>query len=127
MFELTFSLDGLPSLQSGAFGHWRARRSHDKKWKDLVGYAVMMRGRPAKALDYATLVCTRHSAASGPPDDDNLRASFKPLIDSLTEMRVLVDDKPHHMVAEYKWEPCGRGEGHVTIEIRESLRSDPPP
>ena len=120
-----FVIAGLPQLQSGAFGHWRARRDHDKRWKELVHYG-MVGHRPPIPLRLVELTCTRHSASGTPPDDDNLCASFKPLIDSLIGP-VILDDGPEFLTAHYKWERCKRGEGHVVIEIREaSPQSDPP-
>lgn len=126
MYHLRIEIPGLPSLQSGAFGHWRARRSHDQRWKDLVAYETLGK-RPKPPLERSFVVCTRHSAASGPPDDDNLRASFKPLIDGLVgnkkdpldPTRVMADDSPKHMTAEYSWEKCPRGKGRVVMEVSE--------
>ena len=119
-------IPGIPTLQSGSFGTRYARRDHDRRWKDLVGWGTAGK-RPGVPLERALVVCTRFSAASGPPDDDNLRASFKPLIDGLVgkrndptdPTRILTDDSPAHMTAEYYWERCPRGEGKVVIEVTE--------
>lgn len=126
MYHLRIEIPGLPKLQSGSFGHWSARRKHDSRWKQLV--ALETRGkRPGKPLERALVVCTRFSCASPAPDDDNLRASFKPLIDALVgnrndpddPTRIFADDSPEHMTAEYHWEPCPRGQGRVVIEVTE--------
>lgn len=117
MYHLTIELDGLPSLQSGAFGHWSARRRHDSRWKQLV--ALETRGKcPGEPLERALVVCTRYSCASPAPDRDNLVASFKPLIDSL-QGTVIENDSPEHMTAEYHWENCPRGKGRVVMEVSE--------
>ncbi len=117
-YSVTIRLEGLPQLQSGSFGNWRVRRGHDAKWKDLVGWALTGR-RPPKPLERALVVCTRFSAARKPPDDVNLRASFKPLIDALQlgTRPVLVDDDTVHMQDEYHWERCERGEGRVVMVV----------
>ncbi len=122
MYHLRIEIPGLPRLQSGAFGHWRERRKHDSRWKQLVGYEL--RGKfPPKPFERAFVVCTRFSASSKAPDRDNLVASFKPLVDALVDpplaRPVLVDDSPDHMTAEYHWEPCPRGKGRVVIEVAE--------
>ena len=126
MYHLRIDIPGLPSLQSGSFGTKWARRDHDKKWKDLVAWGTLGK-RPKPPLERAFVICTRYSAANGPPDDDNLHSSFKPLIDGLVgnkkdpldPVRVLADDSPKHMTAEYHWEKCPRGEGRVVIEVSE--------
>lgn len=126
-----FAIPGLPKLQSGSFGHWRARRDHDKKWKELVWHAILETGaRPPKPFERAELICTRYSASKSPPDSDNLASSFKPLIDACVESGLLVDDAPSAIGRPiYRWEKCGRGKGYVTISIipeLESPQSDPP-
>ena len=119
MYHLRIEIPGLPQLQNGAFGHWSARRRHDARWKQLVAYKCIGQ-RPKDPLERAFVVCTRYSAANKAPDDDNLRASFKPLIDGLVwRGMILVDDSPEHMTAEYHWEKCPRGEGRVVIEVTE--------
>lgn len=126
MYHLRIELNGLPKLQSGSFGHWRARRKHDQRWKDLVGWETLGQ-RPKPPLERAHVVCTRFSPSQVRPDQDNLVGSFKCVIDGLVgdkrdptdPTRVLADDSPKHMTAEYHWEPCPRGNGRVVIEVSE--------
>lgn len=126
MYHLRIEIPGLPSLQSGSFGHWSDRRKHDKRWRQLVGWETLGK-RPGKPLARAFVVCTRYSATSTAPDDDNLRASFKPLIDGLVGDRndptdptsILADDSPKHMTAEYHWEMCLRGGDGIVMEVSE--------
>lgn len=125
-YFLRIEIPGLPVLQSGSFGTRFARRKHDKRWKHLVGWATLGR-RPKPPLKRAHVVCTRHSSASMPPDHDNLVHSFKCCIDGLVgdrndptdPTRVLADDSPKHMTAEYHWEMCLRGGDGVVIEVTE--------
>ena len=117
MYHLRIAIPGLPSLQSGAFGHWSARRRHDSRWKQLVCIELMGK-LPKERLVRAFVSCTRYSAARSSPDRDNLVASFKPLLDAL-QYDVIWEDSPEHMTAEYHWEKCGRGEGRVVIEVTE--------
>ena len=119
MYHLKISIPGLPSLQSGAFGHWRARRKHDHMWKDLVWLET--RGKlPGDPLKRAIVVCTRFSAARKAPDFENLAASFKPILDGLQIANVIVDDAQDVIgQPQYHWVKCGRGEGKVVIEVSE--------
>lgn len=126
MYHLRIEIPGLPKLQSGSFGSKWARRKHDQRWKELVGWATAGK-RPGKPLERALVVCTRLSSSRKAPDDVNLRSSFKPLIDALVgnkrdptdPTRVLVDDDTEHMVDEYHWEMCLRGGDGVVIEVTE--------
>jgi len=118
MYQLRIEIPGLPKLQSGAFGHWRARRVHDSKWKDLVGYELIGR-RPPKPLERAEVSCVRYSAANKAPDFENLAASFKPLIDQLVGTVIVDDSQDHIGQPSYQWEKCPRGKGRVVIEVRE--------
>lgn len=126
MYRLRIEIPGLPTLQSGSFGSKWARRDHDKRWKDFVRWSTAGK-RPNRPLKRSVVVCTRYSGANEPPDDDNLRASFKPLIDALVgtkndpkdRTRVIADDSPKHMTGEYHWEKCPRGEGRVVMEVLE--------
>lgn len=125
MYHLKISIPGLPQLQSGSFGSRYSRRKHDKRWKDLVGWATVGK-RPNPPLERVHVVCSRFSG-SRRPDETNLRASFKPLIDALVgnkkdptdPTRIFVDDDTEHMSEEYHWEKCPRGEGRVVIEVTE--------
>ena len=119
MYHLRIEIPGLPSLQSGAFGHWSARRRHDSRWKELVGYSTLGK-RPEQPLERAFIVCTRYSASRKAPDFENLAASFKPLLDGLVNVRVLIDDNQDVIgQPEYHWEKCPRGEGRVVMEVSE--------
>lgn len=125
MYHLRIELKGLPVLQSGSFGSRFSRRRHDKRWKDLVGWATAGK-RPGKPLERVHVSCTRFSG-SRRPDETNLRSSFKPLIDALVGDRndptdptsIFVDDDTEHMSEEYDWKPCPGGEGRVVIEVSE--------
>lgn len=115
-YALEIELDGLPKLQSGAWGHWRTRRKHDERWKDLIGWEVVRLGPPPKLLDFASVECIRFSTRE--PDWDNLVASFKPLIDGLIGT-VLVDDSPTRLVRRYGWTKTDRGRGRMRIYVEE--------
>jgi hypothetical protein len=116
---LRVELPGLPKSMNQLMGaHWRVRAGHAKKWQQAV-WAKAWPTRPREPLAQARLVCTRYSSASS-MDDDNLRSSFKPLIDGLVRAGWLIDDGPRVIgtpdVRHGSAPPRG---GHVTIEIFE--------
>lgn len=117
MYHLRIEIPGLPTLQSGSFGSKWSRREHDKTWKDLVGWSTAGK-RPGEPLERVHVSCTRFSG-SRRPDETNLRSSFKPLIDGLVNVGIMVDDDTKHMSEEYDWQPCPGGEGRVVIEVTE--------
>lgn len=74
--------------------------------------------RPPKPLE--KIACTFTRISTREPDDDNNRASFKPIRDALKECGIVVDDSPRHMPdPQYKWEPGNRGQGHVRVTVEE--------
>lgn len=121
-YRLEFELIGLPKSPNQLLGaHWTIRSGHAKKWKKLVGKAVEKKCPPTP-LEKAKVTLIRYSAAKS-MDRDNLRSSFKPIVDALKLYGVIVDDAPEVIgepVVEHM--PGGRGAGKVKI-IVESINS----
>ena len=115
---IKIDIPGLPVMQSGTFGVKWSRRKHDQRWKDEVFWALTGQ-RPAAPIEFAYVHCVRYSGSSKPPDDANLRSSFKAPIDALQlgQRPVIVNDDPLHMKDTYEWQPCARNAGHITMEI----------
>jgi Holliday junction resolvase RusA-like endonuclease len=86
-------------------------------WKDLVWIEARL-SKPDQPLERAHVSCTRFSGSQR-PDETNLRSSFKPLIDALVNVGIMVDDDTKHMSEEYDWQPSPGGEGRVVIEVTE--------
>jgi len=120
-YLLDFELPGLPPLQvagSGG-GHWRKRYDDAKRWKQAV-QAVVLEDHyvPDEPLKRARILLERHSTSE--PDLDNLCASFKPVVDGLTELGVILDDKPSVLVIhEFRWRKAKRGEGKIRVRLEE--------
>ena len=116
-YHLLISIPDLPLLPNRLQrSHWRAIQTHTKKWHALV-YRHAAQHVPYEPLQRALLVLTRHSATE--PDPDNLMASWKPLIDGLQRVGILVNDKSENVELDARWVKCKIGKGNVTIEITE--------
>jgi Holliday junction resolvase RusA-like endonuclease len=94
-YRLHFTIPRLPPMSlNGSHGHWAVAAAKRRKWKEAAIIAIGNQ-RPARPLEVAKVTFIRHSSSE--PDDDNLRASFKPIRDALKAAGVVVDDKPANM------------------------------
>lgn len=116
-YSLYLRISGLPELQTaGARGHWAKRHREARRWKELVAWRARAEGLPPVPLAGAAVELVRHSCFE--PDADNLRASFKPLVDGLVYGRVLLDDSPDIIGAPVcRWEKAPRRRGYVEISV----------
>lgn len=116
-YHLAIELQGLPpTANSSMRGHWKAGFYARKKWKDLVMQAAKLQGLPPTPLTTAKITLTRYSSSE--PDFDGLVTSFKPCLDALTTIGVILDDKMSVIGAPtYIWEKCMRGKGRIKIEV----------
>ena len=117
-YRLEFEIAGLPKiLSNGSHSHWRVVHSLKKKWKDLVRLHIGNRA-PSKPLEKAKLTLTRHSSKEA--DFDGLVISFKPVIDSLTECGVILDDKSSVIgQPSYRWEKAKMKQGKISVVVEE--------
>ncbi len=116
-YHLLIEIPDLPLLPNRLQrSHWRTIQAHTKAWHALV-YRHASSHVPYEPLQRAELVLTRHSATE--PDPDNLMASWKPLIDGLQRVGILVNDKRENVELDARWVKCKIGKGKVTIEITE--------
>jgi Holliday junction resolvase RusA-like endonuclease len=85
-------IPGLPKSPNDLLGaHWRQRSKHAKEWQEAVwAYLLKAGGKPPAPLTRARLSLIRYSSVE--PDRDNLRGSFKAVVDGLVKAGVLVDD-----------------------------------
>lgn len=124
-YVLAFAIDDLPPLPNAMRGkHWSRVRAIHNQWHWLVRDGVG-RDRPPAPLDYALVTLVRHGPVR--PDEDNLMASWKPVIDGLVHSRVIVDDSPAHMKLSSDWAFARRGHGYVGIGVMEIEREATPP
>ena len=115
---LDLEINGLPKMSLNANSSWRARYGEARKWKNLVvQYVVLGQRRPPEPLKKAKLILTRY-AFGRKPDHDNLRASFKHVVDGLVEAGVLIDDSPD-VIGEpiVRHESIGRKQGKIRIQV----------
>jgi hypothetical protein len=112
---------GLPKTPNQLLGaHWRVRSNNAAKWKGLVAEAIKQAGgAPTEPLPFARIHCTRVS--SGKMDDDNLRGSFKSVIDGLKACGVIQDDSKEHVEVTYTQERGPSGHGKIKVRV-EALR-----
>lgn len=85
-----------PSLNEFTTGHWSRYRSMRKHWSLLVMVAknhASIGAWPPFAKSKVTIVREGVKLL----DDDNLKGGCKPIIDSLRDHRLIVDDSPAHL------------------------------
>ncbi len=118
MWEGTYWIPELPRLQADVM-QWRARAAYRRSWRKKVSELVQLEKlKPDKPLTQAAIVCTRYSTRKC--DYGGLVYSFKPLLDSLVENLVLLDDSMEVLALEeyHLLPPDRRGKG-VEIIVRQ--------
>jgi Holliday junction resolvase RusA-like endonuclease len=120
-YRLSIFLDFLPDIQlNNSHGHWATKYQKIRKTKATVGFSVFEH-RPPKPLETARLTLVRHSTRE--PDFDNMVASFKPVIDALTEYQIIVNDRPDNIgQPSYNWVKCARVNQGISILVEEVSR-----
>lgn len=113
---ISFEIPGLPKSPNQLLGaHWRVRSGHKKTWLTLVHLAIRTQ-LPRAPHQTAKLTLTRFSSVE--PDTDNLRGSFKAIIDSLVNLRVIVNDKRENIGEPIVlWEKIAPKHGKIRVEI----------
>lgn len=115
-YSLRFELPGLPEAYNVLMRmHFRPRSVHNNKWMRDV--SMMTTGkRPPEPLKTAKITLTRFSSVR--PDSDNLRGSFKCIIDALTVCGVIEDDKFENVGEPVVlWEKASPGKGRILVEV----------
>lgn len=90
-YRHSFELNELPPSFLNKRMHWTEVAEVKKHFKHLVWKSVMGY-RPLRPLSKYKIVCTRYTIKPLDPFD-NLPASFKPIIDALTDFKIIEDDK----------------------------------
>lgn len=112
---ISFELNGLPPLANKQKGHWAKRARTAKQWKEACGYMLLGK-KPKEPLNKIHVVFTRFSSKE--PDFDGLVHSFKPILDSLVEYGIVVDDKPSNVSADYRWSWAPMRAGKIRVEVK---------
>lgn len=77
-----------------------------------------MNKEPKEPLKKAKVTLSRFSTRE--PDFDGLVCSFKPILDGLTNSKIIIDDKMSVIgQPTYKWEKIGKGKGKIHILVEE--------
>lgn len=90
-YVLEFKINQLPDSPNKLLGaHWTRRKKHADKWLRFVWAKVLEKKLPPEPLKKAKLTLIRYSTHK--LDADNLRSSFKAVVDALVKVGVIVDD-----------------------------------
>ncbi len=111
-------IPGLPKSPNQLLGaHWRTRSRHSKQWLHAVHIVFLTNGiNPRIALTKAKIKLTRVSSVM--PDADNLRGSFKPVMDALVKLGTIIDDNPNVVgEPEVEWVKGKPKEGYIIVQI----------
>lgn len=116
-YYINITIQGLPKTTANANQHWKARWTEARKWKSLVFQHAMLKQRPQSPLLKAKVKLTRF-AHGKEPDRDNLRTSFKHIVDGLVAAKIIIDDSPQVIgEPEIAWEKASPKYGHIMIEV----------
>lgn len=117
MYELSFVIAALPELPNRRRqGSWQATWKHAKQWKLWVECRCQDK-KPAEPLEQAAIHLTRYSSVE--PDPDNLAASFKPVIDGLTQSGIIVNDRSANVALQFSWKKVLPSMGAIRVEVKE--------
>jgi hypothetical protein len=118
-YRLEFEIEGLPKITTNANSNWRTRWAQARRWKDLVRQRIDFKSKPQSPILRARVICTRF-AHGARPDSDNLRSSFKHVIDGLVEVGVLANDD-FNSIGEpiVLWEKAKPKQGKIKIIVEE--------
>ena len=119
MYTLEFSSKGLPKTTNSKrrFGHWSQYHRETQKWKQtLVPYLLSKRPMDGP-LQKSKIILIRRSSVE--PDFDGLVSSFKHILDSMVDAKIIANDKPRTIFPEYKWEKTLQKKGNIVVYVQE--------
>ncbi len=115
-YSISVDISVVPKLpREIGIGRW-ARHNENKRWKAII-YRTFIGIAPKYPLQKSKITVTRFTAQQ--PDEDNLYASLKSVLDALTKHRIIEDDGPQFIELEAKWEYTQQRKGFLKIEIIE--------
>lgn len=118
-YILEFKISQLPDSPNKLLGaHWTRRKKHADKWLRLVWAKVLQEEAPPEPLKKAKLTLVRYSTHK--LDSDNLRSSFKAVVDALVKVGVIVDDDMDVIgEPEVRQEPTTRENKFIYVKVEE--------
>ena len=120
-YDIKMDWDELPrQLQPDVMTKW-PRIKYRQKWHDIPALMVKMnKAKPKTPLTKVKIHCIRWTNYKC--DDDNLRYSFKPLIDGMVRAKVLAGDGPTVIVSStYERLNAKKSARGITIRITEVI------
>jgi Holliday junction resolvase RusA-like endonuclease len=120
-YKTQFFVEMLPHLPNVLNKmHWAQKGRYVKDVHQLVGAALAGK-KPREPLKKAVLTLARYSSVR--PDNDNLTASFKPVIDALIVCGVIEDDNPRVLEQTvYLWEFAKPKSGKIFVRVEERVK-----
>jgi len=113
MSKLTIKLTVTPSLNKLHSNRWQMWNYKKKYLRELRGYELLaLKGKNKMAVDV-----TRYGSRL--LDQDNFTGGLKPLVDSLKEKGLLVDDSPDWCELFIEQKKCKRGEEKTVVVIED--------
>lgn len=125
MFELPYLL---PTLNEWERMHWASRRRYKRKLARNIGTTMLITGQRFPDLSRyprADVRVERHSSRS--PDNDNLTASVKPLLDALQPasnkrkygLGLILEDNPDTITLDVQHVKARRSHTRVEVTYRD--------
>lgn len=113
-YHLFLQLPGCPYTPNSLRGSFWKYYRHKKDWLAKI---TQFRRKfiPETPLIKAEIIFTRWS--TGKTDYDNNVASFKPVLDCLKDVGIILNDSPDHVVTSYFHKKAKAK--HITIEVKE--------
>lgn len=117
MYRLEFISHGLPPTGNKILRmHFRAYARLRDAWEKTILVHAANSGKPKTPLTKAKITFTRFSSVE--PDADNLRFSYKPLLDAMKRAGIILDDKPG-VIGEPScfWVKARAKEGSISVVV----------
>ncbi|CAK0739439.1 crossover junction endodeoxyribonuclease RusA [Azospirillaceae bacterium] len=119
-YRIELEIQGLPKITTNANRNWKGRWAEAKRWLRIIETAIIVkRLKPVEPIKKAKVTLTRF-AFGRRPDQDNLVASFKHVLDGLVKAGVIIDDSYDIIGApEIDWASAKPKQGRIKIIVEE--------
>lgn len=101
------------SQNKSHYSHWRKAHANKKKWQNVCA-TIMGTNNPRKKGHTQVLIISNRNRIL---DEGNFVGGCKPLIDCLTELGWIEDDRPGLFSCTYKQEKVKPPQPHDTIVV----------
>lgn len=111
---IEFKTSVTPSLNKIISKRWAEYNAKKKYLRQLSGYELLAHKKKRKA----SITVIRYGSRA--LDHDNCMGGLKPLIDSIKELGLIVDDSPKWLDLKVEQKKCKRGLEHCIVKIKEA-------